>query len=216
MLGFNSVSLFCRHQRNVMMTRITRNSTFFNSMHRLNNETIKRYSGHAPCLLWDLTATRMWAGQTFTHWPLEILVVIKDMPFSNTMQWISYLVFLINSLWLDDPMWVFANIAPGNGLLPVGAKPLPEPMMTYSTLWNKFQWKFRPFCPGINAEMPTLPNANTEHLLKIQILASKYRTAFCYPKTIQISVIEYRTQSIKVIFGKWTFFINEINVNYNW
>ena len=27
--------------------------------------------------------------------------------------------------------WVFVNIGSGNGLLPYGTKPLPEPMVTY-------------------------------------------------------------------------------------
>ena len=35
----------------------------------------------------------------------------------------------VNSLGSSDAIWV--NIGPGNGLLPDGTKPLPEPMLTY-------------------------------------------------------------------------------------
>ena len=37
----------------------------------------------------------------------------------------------VNSLWSSDAMWRWVNIGPGNGLLPDGTKPLPEPMLTY-------------------------------------------------------------------------------------
>ena len=37
--------------------------------------------------------------------------------------------FFINSLGISDTNWV--NIGSGNGLLPDGTKPLPEPMLTY-------------------------------------------------------------------------------------
>ena len=37
---------------------------------------------------------------------------------------------LINSLWLSDALWILVNIGSGNGLVPDGTKPLPEPMLT--------------------------------------------------------------------------------------
>ena len=43
-------------------------------------------------------------------------------------------VTYFNSLWLSDTThawWVFVNIGSGNGLLPDGIKPSPEPMLTY-------------------------------------------------------------------------------------
>ena len=41
---------------------------------------------------------------------------------------------LFNSLWPSDAIWrqeIWVNIGSGNGLLPDGTKPLPEPMLTY-------------------------------------------------------------------------------------
>ena len=41
--------------------------------------------------------------------------------------------FVINSLWPSDAIWrqqILVNPGSGNGLLPDGTKPLPEPMLT--------------------------------------------------------------------------------------
>ena len=40
---------------------------------------------------------------------------------------------MFNCLWPSDAMatWIWVNIGPGNGLLPDGTEPLPEPMLTY-------------------------------------------------------------------------------------
>ena len=38
---------------------------------------------------------------------------------------------MVNSLGPSDAIWVWVNIGSGNGLLPDGTKPLPEPMLTY-------------------------------------------------------------------------------------
>ena len=40
----------------------------------------------------------------------------------------------VNSLWPSDAIWrqeIWVNIGSGNGLLPDGTKPLPEPILTY-------------------------------------------------------------------------------------
>ena len=56
----------------------------------------------------------------------------------------------LNSLWPSDAIWreIWVNIGSGNGLLPNGTKPLPEPMLTYN------QWD----SPGRNfmRDVPTI------------------------------------------------------------
>ena len=37
----------------------------------------------------------------------------------------------IVALWNHVAIWILVNIDSGNGLLPDGTKPLPEPMLTY-------------------------------------------------------------------------------------
>ena len=41
-------------------------------------------------------------------------------------------VYHVNSLWPSDAIWrqIWINIGSGNGLVPDGTKPLPEPMLT--------------------------------------------------------------------------------------
>ena len=43
-----------------------------------------------------------------------------------------HLPIMFNSLWPSDAIWrqIWVNIGSGNGLLPDGTKPLPEPMLT--------------------------------------------------------------------------------------
>ena len=51
---------------------------------------------------------------------------------------------IINSLWLSDAnnmvTHILVNIDSGNGLLPDGTKPLPEPMLTYHELGPVADW----------------------------------------------------------------------------
>ena len=57
-------------------------------------------------------------------------------------------LFYINSLWSGDTIWqqlkISVNIGSGDGLLPDGTKPLPEPMLTYhkyipvTITWGQF------------------------------------------------------------------------------
>ena len=45
----------------------------------------------------------------------------------------SWTPIVINSLWPSDAnmvTWIWVNLGSGNGLLPDGTKPLPEPMLT--------------------------------------------------------------------------------------
>ena len=52
-------------------------------------------------------------------WQIQINFYVSQNEFSMTR---------VNSLWPSDAIWV--NIGSGNGLLPDGTKPLPEPMLT--------------------------------------------------------------------------------------
>ena len=51
---------------------------------------------------------------------------------------------IVNSLWPSDTIWrqrSWSTLAQGNGLLPDGTKPLPEPMLTYHQLGRvAFTW----------------------------------------------------------------------------
>ena len=49
---------------------------------------------------------------------------------------LSFWYPFINSLWPSDTIWrhIWVNIGSGNGLLPDGTKPLPEPMLTFHNL----------------------------------------------------------------------------------
>ena len=44
---------------------------------------------------------------------------------------VRFLGLLIVALWRHMASWIWVNIGSGNGLLPDGTKPLPEPMLTY-------------------------------------------------------------------------------------
>ena len=67
-----------------------------------------------------------------THWPLGNFNEILDTQFSNWFQWL----WLRHLLWNYPHMnvtglhWWSVNIGSGNGLVPSGNKPLPEPMLS--------------------------------------------------------------------------------------
>ena len=64
-----------------------------------------------------------------THWPLGNLGVILKIQFSILFLWrvSAVLLMLIPS---GESYWWWINISSGNGLVPSGNKPLPEPMLT--------------------------------------------------------------------------------------
>ena len=63
----------------------------------------------------------------------------------------------VNSLWPSDAIWqqIWVNIGSGNGLLPDGTKPLPEPMLTNrhppEMLWHSCDGNFTVNVPDIYA-----------------------------------------------------------------
>ena len=64
-----------------------------------------------------------------------------------TLMYMGMLVCLpFHSLWPSDAIWlhIWVNIGSGNGLLPDGIKPLPEPMLTIiqGVLWHSPQRNF--------------------------------------------------------------------------
>ena len=62
-----------------------------------------------------------------THWPPGKLKVILNKPFSI---WIQWLMADCPEMHITGSHWWWINIGSGNGLLPLGSKPLPEPMLT--------------------------------------------------------------------------------------
>ena len=81
-----------------------------------------------------LVACKLWYSETsLTHWPLRYVMVIL----THCGQ--------VTTIWWQ--IWVY--IGSGDGLLPDGTKPLPEPMLTYYQLgplafmWGHFHEKTR-------------------------------------------------------------------------
>ena len=95
-------------------------------------------------------------------------------------KWSAYVILLdrydywitqrndIDSLWSSDAIWrqIWVNICSGNGFLPYGTKPLPEPMLT-DHQWSPVTfilWQFHKGC------------------LNCQWLKSIYKIVFKFPK----------------------------------
>ena len=83
--------------------------------------------GHQQPCHWMCRITR--SSSSLTHWPLGNL---------NFSDWqLRYLLW--NCLQKNEYHWMRSHIGSGNGLVPLGNKPLPEPMLTqfYVTIWHQ-------------------------------------------------------------------------------
>ena len=67
-----------------------------------------------------------------THWPLGDLRQIYRSNFQANFGdwWLKYLLWNCPHMDATGPYWWWVNIGSGNGLVPSGNKPLPEPMLT--------------------------------------------------------------------------------------
>ena len=75
------------------------------------------------------------SGVILTHWPLGNLNAILKIECSILLYWlVSSDLLIMNATGLN-----IVNTGPGNGLVPSGNKPLPEPMLTRSlvALWRR-------------------------------------------------------------------------------
>ena len=89
-----------------------------------------------------------WYG--LTHWPMGDEAVILNWQFSNSYQ--RYMSFLENCPQANAtrPHWWAVNIGRSSGLVPLGNKPLPQPMLTHISSLGlngfvfNFQWYSRP------------------------------------------------------------------------
>ena len=71
---------------------------------------------------WDLAILRK-----LTHWILENLTIILNTLFSNWFYWLKLWALQVE---FPGTHWYYIIISSGNGLVPTGNKPLPEPMFT--------------------------------------------------------------------------------------
>ena len=63
---------------------------------------------------------------------------------NNALECPTHLYFIFNSMWPSDTIWRHrsVNTGSGNGLLPDGTKPLPQPMLTYHQRGSvAFSWE---------------------------------------------------------------------------
>ena len=74
--------------------------------------------------------------------------LIRDI--SNHRFCVTYVVMCLSKLWPSDGIWwhKIVNIGSGNGLVPGGTKPLPEPMLSYrkegpvTFIWRQFHKRY--------------------------------------------------------------------------
>ena len=66
-----------------------------------------------------------------THWPLEDLTIICEVSFQtySSEKWLRWLLWNCSQMTATEPQKRNVNIGSGNGLVPSGSKPLPEPML---------------------------------------------------------------------------------------
>ena len=69
----------------------------------------------------------------------EILINTRGNNFETNFSnwWLKYLLWKCPQVIVTGPHWWYINIGSGNGLVPSGTKPLPEPMLTqfYVGIW---------------------------------------------------------------------------------
>ena len=75
-----------------------------------------------------------------THWPLEIWKKVWICNFQTNFRdwWLRHHLWNCSDMNVTGLHWWSVNIGSGNGLVPLGNKPLPEPMLTqiYVAIWH--------------------------------------------------------------------------------
>ena len=77
-------------------------------------------------------------ANALTHWPLGDLNEIWNFQANFNDWWLRYLLQNCPQMNVTGPYWWQVIIGSGNGLVPTGNKPLPEPMLTqiFVAIWH--------------------------------------------------------------------------------